>query len=140
MKEGNSVLTKDYTTDVWDSRNTRGYGNFPGKIQVEIVESAGKLEVVHILDVKYMLPVDRILAKLPDHKSFGRQSKLRVDLKLIPNLKWELTVTVETSFTSVTSKLDSSTSNTARSSTYHLGSITVTYNLHPFTKLDYICT
>ena len=38
----------------------------------------GESKVVHISEVEYNLPVDRVIAKLPDYQSFGRQFKLRL--------------------------------------------------------------
>ena len=72
--------------------------SFPGKTQVEVVEAKGKVKIVHISNVKYVLHVDRVISKLPNYQSFGRQSKLMIDPKDIPNLKWEPTVTVNSCF------------------------------------------
>ena len=100
LSEGDSVLLKDHTTGVWDSRYIRNYqiAPFPGKTQVELVDSRGKVKIVHISDVKYVLSADRVTTKLPNFQSFSRQLKLRIDPKDIPNLKWEPTVTVKTIF------------------------------------------
>ena len=32
------------------------------------------------MGIKHILPTDRVIAKLIDYQSFGRQSKLRLDL------------------------------------------------------------
>ena len=61
-----------------------------------MVDSKGKVKIIHISDVKYVLPADRVISKPPDYQSFGRQSKLRIDPKDIPNLKWEPTLTINT--------------------------------------------
>ena len=61
--------------------------SFPGKAQVEVVDSKGKVKIVHISNVKYVLTV---ISKLPDYQSFGRQLKLRIDPKDIPNLNGNL--------------------------------------------------
>ena len=66
--------------------------------------------MVHISDVKRVPPADWVISKLPDYLSFGRQSKLRIDPKDIPNLKWEPTVTINTNISTVSSKLNSTTS------------------------------
>ena len=54
LSEADSVLLKDHTTGVWDPRYTRDYQIlfFPGKTQVEVVDSKGKVKIVHISDVK----------------------------------------------------------------------------------------
>ena len=84
--------------------------SFPRKAQVEVVDSKGKVK--HISDVKYVLPADKVISKLPDYQSFGRQLKLRIDPKEIPSVKWEPTVTVNTNVLTVSLKLDSATSVT----------------------------
>ena len=81
--------------------------SFLGKTEVEEVDSTGKSKIVHMSDVKYVLPTDSVISRLQDCQSFSRQSKLRVDPQHIPNFKWEPTVTVNTRFSAVTSKLAS---------------------------------
>ena len=71
---------------------------------------------------KYILPADRVIAKLPDYQSFGRQSKLGLHPQYIPNWKSEPTVTLNTNLTSVTLKLDSTMVITAGSITTPIGS------------------
>ena len=103
--EGDSFQHKDHTTGVWDPRYTRDYQiiSCPGKTQVEVVNLKGKVKVVHASDVKYVMSADRVISKLPDYQSFGRQSRLRIDMKNIPNLKWEPTVTINMYFLAVSS-------------------------------------
>ena len=101
--KGDSVLLKDHTSGVWDPRYTGDYWiiSFPRRTQFEVVDSKGKAKLLHISDVKYVLPADRVISKLPDYQYFGRQSKLGIDLKEIPNLKWEPDVTINTNFSYV---------------------------------------
>ena len=47
--------------------------------QVEVVEAKGKVKIIHISNVKYVLPADRVISKFPNYQSFGRQSKLMID-------------------------------------------------------------
>ena len=63
-----------------------------------MVDSKGKVKIVHISDIKYVLPADMVISNLPDYQSFGRQSKLMIDPRDISNLKWEPTVTKNTNF------------------------------------------
>ena len=49
-----------------------------------------------LTDIKYILPVDNVIAKLPDYQSFGRKTKLRLNLDRIPNLHWNLSTTLNT--------------------------------------------
>ena len=64
--------------------------SFPGKTQVEVADSQGKVKIDHISDVKYVLPADRVISKWPHYHSFGRQSKLRIDPKDIQILNVNL--------------------------------------------------
>ena len=68
-----------------------------------MVDSTGKVKIVHISDVKYILPVHWVISKLADYQAFSRHPKLRIDPQHIPNLKWEPVVIINTSFPSVTS-------------------------------------
>ena len=46
------------------------------------------------MNVKYILPVDNIITKLPDYQNFGRKTKLRLNLDRILNLHWNLSTTL----------------------------------------------
>ena len=52
--------------------------------------------MVHITDVKYILPADNIIAKLPDYNKFGCKTKLRPNPQNVPDLNWELATTANT--------------------------------------------
>ena len=73
LKAEDSVMIKDHTAGPFDSVYKRNYrivaikGN-----QVEVTPvKGGKSQMVHITDVKYILPADNIIAKLPDYDRFG---------------------------------------------------------------------
>ena len=59
------------------------------QVQVIPVEG-GKPHLVHITDVKYIMPVDSIIPHLPLPNQFGRMSKYNLNPKNIPDLKWNL--------------------------------------------------
>ena len=70
--------------------------------QVEVMPATGgKPHFVHIQDIKYVLPADSIIAKLPNYDNFGRKTKLRLNPDNIPDLHWEL-ATLANSITSTT--------------------------------------
>ena len=92
------------------------------------------MKIVHISDIKWVLPADSVVSKLPDYQSFGRQSKLRIDPKDIPNLKWETTVTINTNFLAVSSHLDNTISVMDNLNPIPLVSTTLSHNLRPHTK------
>ena len=63
--------------------------------QVEVCKTkGGNTTWVHLMDVKYILPVDNVITKLPDYQSFGRKTKLRLNPDRIPNLHWNLSTTL----------------------------------------------
>ena len=73
LKEGDLVLIKDHTAKAFQPHYV---GNrivsFKGN-QVEVHRTeGGNTTWVHLTDVKYILPVDNIITKLPDYQSFGR--------------------------------------------------------------------
>ena len=65
------------------------------QVQVIPVEG-GKPHFVHITDVKYVMPVDSIIPHLPLPNQFGRMSKYNLNPKNIPDLKWNLSTTLNT--------------------------------------------
>ena len=65
------------------------------QVQVIPVEG-GKPHFVHITDVKYIMPVDSIIPHLPLPNQFGRMSKYNLNPKNIPDLKWNLSTTLNT--------------------------------------------
>ena len=99
-----SVLIKDHTAGPFqptykgDFRVVSLKGN-----QVEVMPATGgKTHFVHVQDVKYVLPTDSIIAKLPNYDNFGRKTKLRLNPDNIPDLHWEL-ATLANTITSTTS-------------------------------------
>ena len=43
--------------------------------QVEVCKTEGENTTwVHLTDIKYILPVDNVITKLPDYQSFGRKN------------------------------------------------------------------
>ena len=58
--------------------------------------TGGKSHFVHVQDVKYILPADSIIAKLPKYDNFGRKTKLRLNPDNIPDLHWELATLANT--------------------------------------------
>ena len=93
-----SVMIKDHTAGLFqptykgDFRVVSLKGN-----QVKVMPAAGgKPHFVHIQDVKYVLPADSIIAKLPNYDNFGRKTKLRLNPDNILDLHWELATLANT--------------------------------------------
>ena len=104
LKEGDLVLIKDHTAKAFQPNYGGNYRIVSFKEnQVEVHKTeGGNTTWVHLMDVKYILPVDNIITKLPDYQSFGRKTKLRLDLDRIPNLHWNLSTTLNTTPTLMT--------------------------------------
>ena len=84
------VLVKDHTAKAFQPHYVGNYRivSFKGN-QIEVRKTEGENTTwVHLTDVKYILPVDNVITKLPDYQSFGRKTKLRLNLDRIPNLHW----------------------------------------------------
>ena len=96
LKEGDLVLIKDQTAKAFQPHYVGNYRiiSFKGN-QVEVHKTkGGNNTLVHLTDVKYILPVDSVIAKLPDYQSFGRKTKLRLNPDRVPNLHWSLSTTL----------------------------------------------
>ena len=65
--------------------------------QVEIQPAVGgPTERKHIKHVKYILPADKYISKIPDYSSFGRKTILRINPNQILDLHWKLADTYHT--------------------------------------------
>ena len=65
--------------------------------QVELIPATGgKSKMEHISNIKYIMPAERYISQLPDYELFGRQTKLCLNPKNIPDLSWKLADTVNT--------------------------------------------
>ena len=98
LKEGDSVIIKDHTAKAFQPRYVGNYRivSFKGN-QVEVCKpEGGNTTWVHLTDVKYILPVDNVITKLPDYQSYGRKTKLRLNPDRIPDLHWNLSTTLNT--------------------------------------------
>ena len=51
----------------------------------------GPTEMKHIKHVKYILPADKYINKLPDYSRFGRRTMPRLNPNQLPDLHWKLT-------------------------------------------------
>ena len=101
------VLIKDHTTTGFDPvyignfRIVTQKGN-----QLEIMPSArGKAHMIHMSGVKYVLPAEQIIDKLPDYPNVGIRTGLRLNPNNIPDLGWNLATSVNTVFTNTPIKL-----------------------------------
>ena len=104
LKEGDLVLIKDHTAKAFQPCYVGNYRivSFKGN-QVEVHKTeGGNTTWVHLTDVKCILPVGNVITKLPDYQSFGRKTKLRLNLDRTPDLHWNLSTTLNTTPTLTT--------------------------------------
>ena len=77
--------------------------------QVEVIpQDGGKSHMVHISDVKYIMPADSIIQHLPDFNKLGRKTKYNLNPDHIPDLSWQLATTLNTNPVSTMSFSNSS--------------------------------
>ena len=98
LKEGDLVLIKDHTAKAFQPHYIGNYRivSFKGN-QVEVHKTeGGNTAWVHLTDIKYILPVNNVINKLPDYQNFGRKTKLRLNRDGIPDLHWNLSTTLNT--------------------------------------------
>ena len=79
LRKGNLVLIKDHTGKAFQPHYVGNYRIVSFKVnQVEVCKAeGGNTTWVHLTDIKYILPVDNIVTKIPDYQSFDRKTKLR---------------------------------------------------------------
>ena len=96
--EGDTVLIKNHTVGPFDPRYIGDYRivSFKGN-QVKLIPSTGgRSKMEHISNIKYIMPAERYISQLPDYEIFGRQTKLCLNPKNIPDLSWKWADTVNT--------------------------------------------
>ena len=96
--EGDTVLIKNHTAGPFDPRYIGDYRivSLKGN-QVELIPSTGgRSKMEHISNIKYIMPAERYISQLPDYEILGRQTKLRLNPKNIPDLSWKWADTVNT--------------------------------------------
>ena len=79
VKEGNLALIHDRVTKTFAPKYKENFRivKFLGKNQLQVKQTmTGKLQHVHITDVKKASMINRVADQLPDYSSFGRAAKL----------------------------------------------------------------
>ena len=96
LKEGDLAHIRDHTAKAFQPHYVGNYRIVPFKgNQVEVCKTeGGNTTWVHLTDVKYILPADSVITKLPDYQSFSRKTKLRLNPDRIPDLHWSLSTTL----------------------------------------------
>ena len=65
--------------------------------QVELIPSTGgKSKMEHISNIKYIMPAEHYISRIPDYETFGHQTKLCLNPCNIPDLSWKWAETVHT--------------------------------------------
>ena len=111
LTPGTLVMIKNHVKGPFDPKYVGDFRIVKVKgQQYEIQPSqGGTSRMVHMSDVKYVLPAQRVIDKIPDYESFGRPAKLRLNPQLIPDLNWTLSTTNNTVFSAVTTHLAQTT-------------------------------
>ena len=90
--KGDLVLIKNHTAKAFQPRfkgNFRVIKQKGNQVEIKPAEG-GKTIKVHVTDIKKIIPADHISAQLPDYNKLGRLTKLRLNLKSILDLDWQL--------------------------------------------------
>ena len=98
LQPGDTVLIQNHNEGPFDPKFIGDFRvvSFKGN-QVEIQPAVGgPTEMKHIKHVKYVLPADKYINKLPNYSGFGRKTTLRINPGQIPDLHWKLTNTYHT--------------------------------------------
>ena len=75
--------------------------------QVQVIPcEGGKPHFVHISDVKYILPVDNMISHIPTFNQFGRKTKLNLNPDVVPDLKWQISDTLNTKTSIIPIKIE----------------------------------
>ena len=67
-----------------------------GKNQLEVKDQNNCVRQVHIMDVKKTTMPEVLVKSIPDYKQFGHAAKLRLNLKNIEDLGWEIATQIQT--------------------------------------------
>ena len=98
LQPGDTVLVQNHNKGPFDPKFIGDYQvvSLKGN-QVEVQPAVGgPMEMKHIKHVKYVLPANKYINKLPDNTDFGRKTTLRINPDQIPNLHWKLADTYHT--------------------------------------------
>ena len=98
LQPGDTVLIQNHNKGPFDPKFIGDFRVISLKgNQVEIQPAVGRpTEMKHIKHVKYVLPTDKYINKLPDYSGFGRKTMLRINPDQIPDLHWNLANTYHT--------------------------------------------
>ena len=92
LREGDLVLIKEHMAKAFQPRfkeNFRVIKQKGNQVEIRLAEG-GETTKVHITDVKKVIPAEHFSTQLPDYNKLGCLTKLRLNLKSIPDLDWQL--------------------------------------------------
>ena len=80
FQSGDSILIKNHTAGSFDPTNIGEHRTVSIKVnQVEIIQChCRKTKVIHIKDVKLILPADIVISKITDYQQSSRKTKLQL--------------------------------------------------------------
>ena len=88
---GDTVLIKNHTAMAFDAKYIGDFRivSFKGNQVEPIPSTGGKSKMEHISNIKYVMPAERYISQIPDYETFGRQTKLCLNPRNIPDLSWK---------------------------------------------------
>ena len=92
LQPGDTVLIQNHNKGPFDPKYIGDYRvvSLKGNQVEKQPTVGGPTEMKHIKHVKYILPTDKYIDKLPDYSGFGRKTTLRINPNQIPDLHWKL--------------------------------------------------
>ena len=88
LKEGDLVLVKDHIAKAFQPRfkgNYRVVSQKGNQVEIRLAEG-GETTKFHVTNIKKIIPVDQTITQLPDDNKLGCLTKLKLNLKNIPDL------------------------------------------------------
>ena len=92
LQPGDTVLGQNHSKGPFDPKFIGDFRvvSLKGN-QVEVQPTVGgPTEMKHVKHIKYVLPMDLYINKLPDYSGLGRKTTLRMNPDQIPDLHWKL--------------------------------------------------
>ena len=97
FKVGDLVLVTNHASKVFQEKYQDSYRvvKLLGKNQLKVKDQNNRIRQVHITDVKKTTMPEVLVKNIPDYKQFGHAAKLRLNLKNIEDLGWEIPTQIQ---------------------------------------------
>ena len=97
FKVGDLVLVRNHMSKAFQEKYQDSYRvvKLLGKNQLEVKDQNNCIRQVHVTDVKKTTMPEVLVKNIPDYKQFGCAGKLRLNLKNIEDLGWEIPTQIQ---------------------------------------------